>query len=50
MSSYFLVITDIGTDHWGRYRDRFEPVEDRWLIAHRQVTTDGYAAGSAFGP
>ncbi len=50
VSSYFLVITDIGPDHWGRYRDRFEPAGDRWLIAHRQVTTDGYATGSAFGP
>lgn len=48
VSSYFLVVTDIGADHWGRYRDRFVPVEDRWLIAHRQVTTDGYAERSAF--
>ena len=47
VSSYFLVITDIGADHWGRYRDRFVPFEDRWLIAHRQVTTDGYGEGSA---
>jgi hypothetical protein len=50
VSSYFLVITDIGADHWGRYRDRFVPVDDRWLIAHRQVTTDGYAEASAFRP
>jgi hypothetical protein len=50
VSSYFLVVTDIGADHWGRYRDRFAPVDDRWLIAHRRVTTDGYADGSAFRP
>ena len=50
VSSYFLVVTDIGADHWGRYRDRFVPAEDRWLIAHRRVTTDGYATGSAFRP
>ena len=50
VSSYFLVITDIGLDHWGRYRDRFVPVDDRWLIAHRQVTTDGYVDASAFRP
>jgi hypothetical protein len=50
VSSYFLVITELGTDHWGRYRDRFVPVGDRWLIAHRRVTTDGYAEGSAFRP
>src|SRR3954469_25986280 len=25
-ASYFEVITDIGLDHWGRYRDAFVPV------------------------
>ena len=50
VSSYFLVITDVGADHWGRYRDRFVPVDDRWLLAHRQVRTAGYAAESAFRP
>jgi hypothetical protein len=50
VSSYFLVVTDIGADHWGRYRDRFVPVDDRWLIARRQVVTDGYAERSAFRP
>ena len=50
VSSYFLVVTDIGADHWGRYRDRFVPAEERWLIAHRRVTTDGYAERSAFRP
>ena len=47
-SSYFQVITDIGLDHWGRYRDRLVPVGDRWLFAERSVKTDGYAAGSFF--
>lgn len=46
--SYFQVITDIGLDHWGRYRDRFVPVGDRWLLAHRSVKTDGYAPKSYF--
>jgi len=50
VSSYFLVITEIGADHWGRYRDRFTPVANRWLIAHRAVITDGYAERSAFRP
>lgn len=50
VSSYFLVITEIGADHWGRYRDRFVPRDDRWLIAHRAVTTDGYARESVFRP
>ena len=47
-SSYFQVITDIGLDHWGRYRDRLGKVDDRWLIAERSVKTDGYAANSLF--
>ena len=46
--SYFQVITDIGLDHWGRYRDRFVAVGDRWLLAHRSVKTDGYAPNSFF--
>jgi hypothetical protein len=40
VSSYFTVITDIGLDHHGRYRDVFEPVGDEWLIRHRFVSTD----------
>ena len=48
-ASYFQVITDIGLDHWGRYRDRLVPVGDRWLLAERSVKTDGYAPGSFFG-
>lgn len=47
-SSYFQVITDIGLDHWGRYRDRFAATGDRWLLAERSVKTDGYAPGSFF--
>jgi hypothetical protein len=47
-SSYFQVITDIGLDHWGRYRDRLVPVGDRWLLSERSVKTDGHATGSFF--
>jgi hypothetical protein len=50
VSSYFLVVTDIGADHWGRYRDELVPMGDRWLFARRRVTTDGYAPASAFRP
>jgi hypothetical protein len=46
--SYFQVITDIGLDHWGSYRDRLVPVGDRWLLAHRSVKTAGYAIDSFF--
>lgn len=48
--AYFLVITAIGLDHWGRYRDRFTPHEGRWLLEHRSVRTDGYADASTFSP
>lgn len=40
VSSYFTVLTEIGLDHYGRYRDTFVPVGERWLIAHRLVSTD----------
>jgi hypothetical protein len=40
VSSYFTVFTEIGLDHYGRYRDVFVPVGDEWLIQHRFVSTD----------
>lgn len=46
--SYFQVITENGLDHWGRYRDRFAAIGDRWLIEQRTVRTDGWAPGSSF--
>jgi hypothetical protein len=42
-ASAFLVISESGLDHWGRYRDRLVPEEDGWRFAHRLVRTDGYA-------
>lgn len=46
---YFLVVTERGVDHWGRYRDRLAPApgpgDDRWLFAHRFVRTDGVVPG-----
>ena len=49
VASYFTVITQIGLDHMGRYRDRLVPEGDRWLIAHRFVSTDWRAPDSIFG-
>jgi hypothetical protein len=48
VASYFTVFTEIGLDHMGRYRDRLVPVGDRWLIAHRFVSTDWRAPNSTF--
>ena len=50
VSSYFTVITEIGLDHHGRYRDELEPVGDEWLIRHRFVSTDWRDPGSTMAP
>ena len=42
-ASAFLVISETGLDHWGRYRDQLVPVDGGWGFAHRLVRTDGYA-------
>ncbi|WIM89708.1 nuclear transport factor 2 family protein [Candidatus Mycobacterium wuenschmannii] len=49
VSSYFAVHTDIGLDHWGRYRDVLVPVESRWLFAHRRIAVDAFAADTLMG-
>ena len=46
VSSYFTVVTHIGLDHFGRYRDILVPDGDTWLIQHRKVSTDWAAANS----
>jgi SnoaL-like domain len=46
VSSYFTVVTHIGLDHFGRYRDTLVPYDGTWLIKHRKVSTDWAAANS----
>jgi hypothetical protein len=46
VACYFTVLTEIGLDHYGRYRDVFVPVGDDWLIQHRFVSTDWSAPDS----
>ncbi len=46
VSSYFTVVTHIGLDHFGRYRDTLVPDGDTWLIKHRKVSTDWAAPDS----
>ncbi|MDG5486741.1 nuclear transport factor 2 family protein [Mycolicibacterium gadium] len=46
VSSYFAVHTDVGLDHWGRYRDVLVPEDGRWLFAHRRIKVDAFAADS----
>ena len=46
-SSYFLVLTGIGIDHWGRYRDTFALSPDgQWRFTERSVRVDGHTDGS----
>jgi SnoaL-like domain len=47
VSSYFTVVTHIGLDHFGRYRDTLVPDGDTWLIKHRKVSTDWATGNSA---
>ena len=46
VSSYFSVVTHIGLDHVGRYRDTLVPDGDIWRIRHRKVSTDWAAPNS----
>lgn len=46
VSSYFAVYTDVGVDHWGRYRDTLVLQDGRWLFASRKIGVDGFSAGS----
>ncbi len=50
VGSYFTVVTEIGLDHYGRYRDSFVPVGDEWLIEHRFVSTDWRSPDSTMAP
>ena len=43
---YFLVFTEVGLDHWGRYADRFECRDGVWCLAHRRVRVSGATANS----
>lgn len=44
--SYFLVVTAVGVDHWGRYLDRFRRIADDWLFTERVVRVDGWHPAS----
>ena len=47
VTCYFTVVTHIGLDHIGRYRDTVVPDGDTWRIKHRKVSTDWAAPNSA---
>lgn len=43
--SYFLVLTENGLDHWGRYLDEYVCVAGPWRFARRVVRLDGRVPG-----
>ena len=47
--AYFLVVTERGPDHWGKYHDRYVVAGDHWCFATRRVRVDGRAHGSWAG-
>jgi len=47
---YYIVLTAIGVDHWGRYIDEYKTVDGRWKFARRRVTVDGTSPNSLFIP
>ncbi len=50
-SSYFIVFTDVGCDHWGgRYRDVLVPVDGKCLFASRKIKVDGFSDKSLMNP
>jgi uncharacterized protein (TIGR02246 family) len=49
-AAYFLVVTERGVDHWGRYRDRYTCHDGQWRFAHRRVRMEGRSPNSAFAP
>jgi hypothetical protein len=46
VTSYFTVFTEVGLDHYGRYRDIFVPADDQWLIRQRFISRDWAAPES----
>jgi hypothetical protein len=50
VASYFTVFTEVGLDHYGRYRDTLIPVGDEWLIRHRYVSNDWRSEQSTMAP
>ena len=42
--AYFLVVTETGVDHYGRYRDHLVAAEGTYLFKHRFVSVDWYHA------
>lgn len=44
--TYFMAVTDVGPDHWGRYRDDVVRTAEGWRFGHRAVIVEGYGGAS----
>jgi SnoaL-like domain len=47
-TAYVMVLTELGIDHAGAYRDEFRPVGDRWMIWRRDAKVDWMRTDSRF--
>jgi hypothetical protein len=45
---YVMVLTELGIDHVGAYRDEFRPAGDRWMIWRRDAKVDWMRPDSRF--
>ncbi|SER70134.1 nuclear transport factor 2 family protein [Sphingobium sp. YR768] len=48
VTTYIIVVTELGMDHAGRYDDIFVAQGDRWLIARRRATMEWSRPDSRF--
>ena len=47
-TAYVMVLTELGIDHAGAYRDEYCPVGDRWMIWRRDAKVDWMRPDSRF--
>lgn len=45
---YVIVVTELGLDHTGLYRDSFRKVSHRWLLQHREAQMEWTRPDSRF--
>ena len=48
--AYYVVFTDSGPDHWGRYLDRYRRIDGHWRFWHRIATVDAAEPGGWAAP
>lgn len=48
VTTYIIVVTELGVDHTGRYDDVFTRHQERWLIKRRKVTMEWARPDSRF--